>query len=518
MIRKVTAIIFAIMFMLSAVAFIPKHAEADTFSFKVNVSTEMTQKYEKIHLSMPRKLDGATFSHILGKDTNKGNIIFIGKQQLSDKTEFIITPLKCGSFDFAIGLYHYNGSSTDMVLSGILNYHVDVKARSNGRLYVSNLSTTFATSGNYSVRSKAETRYDLSQFKKLQVKFSNNTITYTITAQDISTSTIKSTAKTYKLENYYLVNGRHVHAYNKSGVCTVCGLKSHDYTTGVPLLFGKCKAPENGQVYTIKPKTADGKVVNAPVQVYLPYGYKSTNKYNVVFLFPGAKGTINNWTSSEFGVKLVGGSSVKFSGRQLFDWLIYTGQAAPFIAVSGPMQPPASGNYDEMYPKYISNITDYWLPMIIDGKGEYTDSTGVKRELKFGGTYAKSSKEADIKAARMHFAIEGLSQGASFVSKHAVDPTSPLGKRFGNVIVMSGFIRANVMEEKYNKDKNNKSMLYFVTGGTTDKSGGGSAHTVMLNYLKNDTLKKFPFFIMDGGHKWDTWFRGFAAVFQTAMK
>ena len=383
MIKKIISLFFALLFVGSIAVIKPTQTEAATLSFTAQISTEITPKYEKAHMVFSRKLNGGTYSHIIGSDTNKNGIGFVGKTQLSDKTEFVITPLKEGTFDFAIGLYHYNGSSTDMTLCGILEFHVECKQRSDGRFYISNMDSSFAKSGCYSTRTRNVDRYNYIEFKDLSIEKGSGVITYKLTDNSKKDSEITSIAKKYSLEKYYLVNGKHVHSYNNSGVCSKCGIKRYDYNaSGFQYLFYKTEAPEKGRLLTVNPKTSDGKTLGIPVQVYLPYGYQNTNKYDVLFLVPGSNGTIYNWMGQSMEMYIPGGEKFdEMSGKRLFDWLIYTRQSKPFIAVSIPMQ-PYNDSYDQAYSRYVMLIKDYWLPMIIDGQGVYSDGNGNNKEIK----------------------------------------------------------------------------------------------------------------------------------------
>lgn len=519
MIRKIISIFFALIFIGSIISINPKQSEAATVSFNATISTETTDSCEKVVIAFPRKINSKTYSYTAGSKMTKSGIVSIGKKQTSNEARFTITPIKKGNVDFAIGLYHYNGGSTDMSIYGILEFHVEVKAKANGSFYISNLKTSLVKSACYSSRNVSTERYSFNKFKQMSTKTTGEQITFKCTSSDVTGSDINALTQKYNVKKYYLVNGKHVHVY-KNGVCTKCDAEKRDYdASGFSTLFYKTDPPEKGRLLTVNPKLSDGRVLGIPVQVYLPYGYKNTNKYNVIFLVPGSDGTIYNWMKDKISMFIPDGETYgDMSGKRLFDWLIYTGQSAPFIAVSISMQ-PYNGSYDQAYSRYVNFIRDYWLPMIIDGQGQYTDSNNNKQVINFGGTYAKSSKESDIKSAKSHFAIAGLSQGSTFVVGYAVNPTSDLGKRFGHKIIMSSFTPANSIATAYNKSSNNKDKLYFVSGGKIDKSGNGtSSYDIMMSYKKNSTLKKFPFYTMNSGHKFYTWFRGIAAVLQDSLK
>ena len=496
----------------------PQNAEAATTSFKMTITKETTASYEKVHFTLPRQVSGNTYSHILGDKTNTTKYFFISKTQKSSKTEFVLTPLKEGSVNFALGLYQYNGSTTDMVLGGIIEFSLIIKKNSAGRLYVSNLSSSFVKNAYYTSRSYITERYDITGFKKMTLSKSSDSVTFTQSNTAESDANIKTLAKKYCIKSYYFPNGDHVHTYKSDGKCSRCGLQQWDYMTkGIQYTYYKIDPPEKGKLLTVNPKTSSGQTVGYSVQVYLPYGYKSTNKYDVIFLVPGSNGTIDNWMKDSMKMAIPNGETFgNITGKRLFDWLIYTGQSVPFIAVSIPMQ-PYNGGYEEAYLRYANFIKDYWLPMIIDGKGVYKEN-GKEVEVTFGGTYAKSSKEADIKSAKNHFMIVGLSQGSLFVAKRAVKPNSDLGKRFGIKVLMSPFTSASTLESYYNSTQGNCDKLYFVSGGELDTTQGGSPYEIVQSYKKNATLKKFQAFDFDSGHRWYTWFRGIATVLQTVMK
>ncbi len=319
-----------------------------------------------------------------------------------------------------------------------------------------------------------------------------------------------------------LLREKHVHVYHGGDKCERCGAVRHDYdASGIPELYYRSECPEEGMLLTVCPKLQNGNVLNAPVQVYLPYGYRNTEKYNVLFLVPGSDGHITDWMELSLKMSVpLGKEYGTINGKRLFDWLIYTGQAAPFIAVSIEMQ-PYNGSYSSAYGRYADLIVYDWLPMIVDGRGVCRKSDGNEVEIPFGGTYAESSAESDLEAAKAHFAIAGASQGATFVSLYAADSKSKLGKRFGHEIIMSAFVDARVIAKNYLMSPDNTNELYFVSGGKLDVSGGtsrASSYEIMEQYKKNETLSRFPYYTMQSGHRWYTWFRGIAAVLQDAMK
>lgn len=315
-----------------------------------------------------------------------------------------------------------------------------------------------------------------------------------IVEKTITSENILQTTKDTSIEaasSSKLKKSDHVHIY-KSGKCKICGQKRNTYKNGFPSEFYK-KCPEQGTIKDVSSYKYNGKTIKIPtIKVYVPYGYDKTKQYNVIFLVHGKGGNRDNWLKNNHNMVPYGETSIgKMSGKKLFDWLIYTGETAPFIAISVDLPKNADGTYNDYTLKdYIRN---YYIPYVVR---KYS-------------TYAKSEKEKDVQKAKDHFAFCGLSRGSTTLYNIALNPSQPVAKMFGHKIYLSGTIDVSLMKSAYGKSTDK---LYFATGGIHD----WECHEAMKKYKGQIPYKMFIEY--DSAHTWYTWFRGCAAALQLAMK
>ena len=134
----------------------------------------------------------------------------------------------------------------------------------------------------------------------------------------------------------------------------------------------------------------DGSEIEKYANVYLPYGYDETRKYNVLYLMHGIGGDENEWG-------MIGDTSrIKI----IMDNLIYNGDIEPFIVVtpngrSGADFADKSSDYNSFY-EFGKELRNDLIPYI---ESHYA-------------TYGQSGKsDYDMKADRDHRAMAGLSMG-----------------------------------------------------------------------------------------------------------
>lgn len=265
-----------------------------------------------------------------------------------------------------------------------------------------------------------------------------------------------------------------------------------DYINGFPEEFYE-DCPEQGTVSVVYAEDENGNRCASPICVYTPCGYEDSAdmRCNVVFLLSGSGGTMYNWLVDKLD---------NMTGNRLFDWLISTRRARPFIAVSVNMDSYDGVHYSRAeYHDLAERIERYDLPYIV-------------RTYR---TYAASADASDLAAAKEHFMIVGVSQGAICLSDVALDPNHYLGKCFGNIVLMSNYVSGGTVSQRFG---DSDSKLFFADGGRADSNRGGSPHDIMNGYKRFDNLKTAKYFEFESGHRWYTWFRGIAAVLQIAMK
>jgi len=163
----------------------------------------------------------------------------------------------------------------------------------------------------------------------------------------------------------------------------------------IPADYRKIKKEASGTVesitYTTKDYHGTGEEMTKPAYVYLPYGYDSGNRYNVIFLIHGGGGDEKDWAiHTEY-------STVKLA----LDNLIYYGDIEPCIVVV------PNGRSGEYYGK-VSDCAEAFMGFGLELRNDlipYIDANYA--------TYADYSPSGyDITAARDHRAMAGFSFGA----------------------------------------------------------------------------------------------------------
>ena len=336
---------------------------------------------------------------------------------------------------------------------------------------------------------KATERYNNNKFVTLKRSFNDTTETFSKTSA--SFKDIKSLIKTYNLDRQYRPE-YHVHNYS-NGKCTTCGDNLNDYSNGgFPAVFGNT-CPNQGKITKVTYK-------NVNFLVYTPYGYKKTNKYNVLFLIHGKNGDQNDWLVYEQASE---GLS-KTTGKNLFDWAIYRGNVAPFIAVSVQYIGYWDGDsvQEKTYQILSKNIKETVLPYIVENYG----------------TYAKGSSENQLVAARKHFAIAGLSLGANAVERIGFMKNRYYTPQYyGTKIVLSGYVYGNYVCQCYKESGYTSDSIYFIDGG---KYSDERAYNNMAMWKDQDTPAGTTFYRLsyNSGHKWPTWNRGIMYALQTMWR
>ena len=186
-----------------------------------------------------------------------------------------------------------------------------------------------------------------------------------------------------------------------SACCLVCGKQmAHSYRNGLCVGCGRepilteLELPES----YYEPAEHQGTIVNDyyyldgyphMVRLYLPYGYDETRPYNVGIFFHGGRGGIGDTIDTPFYSE--GG---ELSCCQLYDHMIEDHLCEPFIVAS-----VFTGDFDNMEADWLGRaLHDGLLPYLADNFS----------------TYAASGSDRDLRAARMHFAVGGQSNGGRF--------------------------------------------------------------------------------------------------------
>lgn len=285
--------------------------------------------------------------------------------------------------------------------------------------------------------------------------------------------------------------GVHVHSFVK-GICSVCGAKPEFLTDWLPDEFYQ----ETNHAGTVTAVEYDTKAFAAydlltyhkRMNVYLPYGYDETKPYNVLVLIHGQGDNEDDWLVDTHES---GGHAM--CGRIILDNIFEKGLAEPCIVVTPVTETKHVQGLTAGIVQMQDELRETILPYIIE---HYS-------------TYAKDGSVAGLQAARSHFGLGGLSNGALFTYEGGMRHDFDL---FGSYCAFSG----------------NGEPWKTVSAIQTDEfaalpvdclfTGAGSLNDWQQNYTKigfEHFLEKDSRFVegenawnvdVNGGHEWKVWF------------
>ena len=421
---------------------------------------------------------------VSGKVNGTG-VLWCSNAKKSYGNELTVSALGEGTAYVYVAEYYTDPSTKDVEIRRMLIYKF-VVAKKNGKMRFTNSIENMCSPSDAITIGSSYNRASENSFVKAKRSLSNNGVYTTEIISDGSKITYSKASDLFYKYGFRrnVLKDSHVHRYS-SDKCTLCGLKRNTYLNGFPSeYYNDC--PKGGKVvdvYTYKDQYYK-------VKIYTPYGYTKSKQYNVIFLIHGKGGSRNDWLQNSFNMTANQTTYGTMTGKKLFDWLIYKGEAAPFIAVSIDLA-EYEGTYNDSI--LADQIVKYYLPYV----------------AKNYSTYAKSGNLSDIETAKSHFAIAGLSRGAITVANIAVNTNASPSKYFGHKILLSAYTQADRLKALYGSSKDT---LYFINGGRGDSTCQG----IMKEYKAY--FPKAMYIEYDSGHSWYTWFRGVSAVLQVAMK
>lgn len=160
----------------------------------------------------------------------------------------------------------------------------------------------------------------------------------------------------------------------------------------------------NTTAYNIKALTGEEKTIEQTAYVYLPYGYDSSEKYDVIILVHGAGDNEGYWLAQgdykPTDTMFVGTGNYT---KEMLDYVFANNICKPAIVVTPTFYNLAHDKGNELAGKEGSvaskqfghELVDFLLPKVIE---TYS-------------TYAEGTADEQMKAARDHFAYAGLSYG-----------------------------------------------------------------------------------------------------------
>ena len=285
--------------------------------------------------------------------------------------------------------------------------------------------------------------------------------------------------------------GVHVHSFVK-GTCSVCGAKPEFLTDWLPDEFYQ----ETNHAGTVTAVEYDTKAFAAydlltyhkRMNVYLPYGYDETKPYNVLVLIHGQGDNEDDWLVDTHES---GGHAM--CGRIILDNIFEKGLAEPCIVVTPVTETKHVQGLTAGIVQMQDELRETILPYIVE---HYS-------------TYAKDGSVAGLQAARSHFGLGGLSNGALFTYEGGMRHDFDL---FGSYCAFSG------NGEPWKTVSAIQSDEFAALPVDCLFTGAGSLNDWQQNYTKigfEHFVEKDSRFVegenawnvdVNGGHEWKVWF------------
>ncbi len=283
----------------------------------------------------------------------------------------------------------------------------------------------------------------------------------------------------------------HIHHY-VDGVCDSCGKAPEFYTDFLPREFYQ-ETEKAGSVirheYTITAYAnhGDGEYDRC-FNLYIPYDYNENLPYDVLVLVHGGGGNEDSWLNEVYDY-----GDIQMQGRVIFDNMFANGICNPCIIVC----PVTETYYMQGLTAGINQLRDelreYILPWVAENYS----------------TYAKDGSLESLRAARDHFALGGLSNGALFVFEGGMRYNFDL---FGSYAAFSGdgepWITVRIIQTG---DYADLPINCLFTGAGLDGDFQDQYTQIGYDYfLENEprlTDGKNAFHVdVNGGHEWKVWF------------
>ena len=285
--------------------------------------------------------------------------------------------------------------------------------------------------------------------------------------------------------------GVHVHSFDR-GVCSVCGAKPEFLTGWLPDEFYQ-ETEHAGTVTAVEYDTKafaayDQLTYHKRMNVYLPYGYDESRPYNVLVLIHGQGDNEDDWL-----VETHESGGHAMCGRVILDNIFEQGLAEPCIVVTPVTETKFVQGLTAGIVQMQDELREAILPYIVE---HYS-------------TFAKDGSIASLQAARSHFGLGGLSNGALFTYEGGMRHDFDL---FGSYCAFSG------NGEPWKTVKAIQSKEFAELPVDCLFTGAGSLNDWQQNYTKIG----FEYFVekderfqegenawrvdVDGGHEWKVWF------------
>lgn len=180
---------------------------------------------------------------------------------------------------------------------------------------------------------------------------------------------------------------------------------------------------------TVEEVSFTDKAKDLKINVYTPYNYDETQKYDVMVLMGGLYSTHNAWLTSSINLE-----TVKFKGKFMFDNMIENGDCRPLIIVS-----IGSHSLSNMG-KYLRNII---LPYVVSNYSTYATSMD------------------DISLYRDHFAIGGFSWGGYSTYYNGMRSMLDV---FSSFCPVAGSTESQMVVDSIKRDFSQYKINYLISG------------------------------------------------------
>ena len=283
----------------------------------------------------------------------------------------------------------------------------------------------------------------------------------------------------------------HIHRY-RNGTCTECGASPEFLTGFLPEEYYQ-EATHQGTVslhqYKIKAYANHGEgEFDKCFNVYLPYGYDESRPYDVLVLIHGGGGDQDSWLNTVYDY-----GDIQMCGRVIFDNIFEKGHAKPCIIVTPVTETNQCQGLTAGIYQMRDELREYILPYVAE---HYS-------------TYAADGSLESLQAARDHFGLGGLSNGALFVYEGGMRYNFDL---FGSYAAFSGngepwITVAIIQDEAY---ANLPIRCYFTGAGTWNDLQENYTSIGYSYFLEKDSRlidgKNAWHVNVEGEHEWKVWF------------
>ena len=272
----------------------------------------------------------------------------------------------------------------------------------------------------------------------------------------------------------------------KRGICPVCGMSYTPIDDYIPMMLWNKNFEAQGTVttlnYSAKDYTSDAgeqEMVLRTADVYLPYGYSESGKYDVLFLIDGCRET---WLTSPQSyyyneTDLVYTVYIK----DLLDNMICQGLCEPVIVVA----PRFECRREELPVLTDHEFVQDLLPQVV---AEYS-------------TYAPDNSRESIAKARNHFGCVGFDYGADYMFRCIMENALDMVSWYGSIALRATDMKSVGDSLLNNEELRDQQINYlYMSAGEWDEliKNNTKQHIDALQYLNQTDKMTSPFVKIKG--------------------